>query len=227
DSVEFSATRSTIGPAVASIDGPTGCGSTTESKPDPNVVPGLESRPATGMVASKSNRSLKLLLMIDVRQTDLGREEGAVDLAMESVEIFSGEEQTIEEPLVLAIANTRAARKEPPVDDKKEQVLLLRAPIEKLDRLVNELVSDRDGISGVRFTLINEGPLLRSVESVLLDPKQASYWNVVGESDETFDLWRDELGDQMFVPLSGGTQLGELAAGASPVEMADLLLLVR
>ncbi|MEO1527055.1 MAG: zf-HC2 domain-containing protein [Planctomycetota bacterium] len=199
-------------------------------------VPGEQSKPGEqrstdGMVSSKPVRSLRLLLMIDVRQTEEGRKAGAVDLAMQSVEIVSGEERTIDEPLLVAITKDRTAKEKQDLDAAAERVLLLRAPSKKLDRLVNALVADRDGISSVQHKLIDNAPLLRSVESVLVDPTEvrhpASYWPIVGESEETFGMWREELAET-------GLPLGRDAAQAmssvdnnGPNPMADMLLFVR
>lgn len=192
-------------------------------------------------------RPLRMLMVIEVNQTESGRQVGAFNQALASVNILPGSERQVDDALARAVTHSGTSQSNDTDDlnDQESEVVLLESPVKQLDKLVNSLVANRDGIKTVGFSLVSvddDAPLMRSIESVrTLDPTkirhQGKSFPIVSNSEEVFDAWLNEVGNRNFAPMENG-QAGALiglTTGAvlktgsedGPDPFANILFLVR
>ncbi|KAA5546977.1 hypothetical protein FYK55_00725 [Roseiconus nitratireducens] len=179
---------------------------------------------------------LQSLLVIRVQLTDVGRAADPLEDALASAAIETGAEQPIGDALAGVIPSDDAAQNA--TESEGERVVLLQAPAKKLDRLIQQLIADGNGVASVQFSLISEAPLLRSVDAVrseAIDPTEIRHagksWPIVGGSNPAFDVWSNRLGSRAFIPMDAqtGSKAVRMAAGSDdgPDVMEHLLILIR
>lgn len=196
---------------------------------------------APGEPAGSSNEAmtsntapLQMLMVINVELTETGRDVGAFDQALEKAQIEIGDQRRVNDELARAAVQ--------PGDEASavapRRVLLLESPARKLDRLVNQLVVDQDGVASVGFSAITvnfDAPLLKAIDSVrTADPTEIQHqgrgFPLAGQSAEVFQAWSEELGGRTFVPMSDEATAGavsSMATDSGPDQMANLLFLIR
>ena len=205
-------------------------------------TPSVEDAPATSGADTPETaplvalRPLNMLMVVEIKQSEAGRQTGAFDQALAEIQIAASDERQVDEALARAVAPQADADASA---DQSPRALLLESPATKLDRLVMRLVSDRDGIEAVGFSAISvqlDAPLLRSIESVrTVDPTKIRHQGqivpIVSDADEVFDAWVQQLADRPFIPVRG-EQEAQLISSQPPSEsgpdpMANILFLVR
>ncbi|QEG00975.1 hypothetical protein Mal15_50510 [Stieleria maiorica] len=186
-------------------------------------------------------KPLSMLMVVEIKQSEAGRQTGAFDRALAEIQIMESDERRVDEALARAVVPQPGS--EAPIDEAP-RALLLESPAKKLDRLVTRLVSDRDGIEAVGFSAISvqlDAPLLRSIESVrTVDPTKIRHQGqvvpIVSDADDVFDAWVSQLADRSFIPIQGEQEAQLLSAQApgggqlddnGPDQMANILFLVR
>ncbi|QDV41662.1 hypothetical protein Enr13x_15050 [Stieleria neptunia] len=181
-------------------------------------------------------RPLKMLMVVEIRQTEAGRQTGAFDQALAEIQIAASDERQVDEALARAVAPEADADA---AADDSPRAMLLESPAKKLDRLVTRLVSDRDGIEAIGFSAISvqlDAPLLRSIESVrTVDPTKIRHQGqivpIVSDADDVFDAWVNQLADRPFIPVQGEQEAqlisSQPASETGPDPMANILFLVR
>ncbi|WP_182866145.1 anti-sigma factor family protein [Rhodopirellula sp. JC639] len=210
-------------------------------------VPDLDAMPTTpdsqSFVALKP---LSMLMVVEIKQSEAGRQTGAFDRALAEIQIMESDERRVDEALARAVAADPGSEAR---GDAAPRALLLESPAKKLDRLVMHLVRDRDGIEAVGFSAISvqlDAPLLRSIESVrTVDPTKIRHQGhivpIISDADGVFDAWVNQLADRSFIPIQGEQEAkllsapapGGIAAGGNPLDdngpdqMANILFLVR
>ncbi|MDV6032042.1 MAG: hypothetical protein F9B45_18510 [Phycisphaera sp. RhM] len=205
----------------------------TPSVEDAPALSGADTPETAPLVAL---RPLNMLMVVEIKQSEAGRQTGAFDQALAEIQIAESEERRVDEALARAVAPQTDADASA---DQSPRALLLESPAKKLDRLVMRLVSDRDGIEAVGFSAISvqlDAPLLRSIESVrTVDPTKIRHQGqivpIVSDADEVFDAWVQQLADRPFIPVRG-EQEAQLISSQPPSEsgpdpMANILFLVR
>jgi hypothetical protein len=184
------------------------------------------------------SQPLQMLMVIEIEQSEIGRQIGAFDQALAKVQIEVSDEREVDEELARAVANQPENRT---LEGKVERVLFLESSAKKLDLLVNLLSNNPNGISAIRFSAITaeierDTPLLRSIDAVRrMDPTQIRHqgdaFPIVGASDEMFDAWSAQLHDRDFAPIRNemDAQVVKMMASADngPDQTANILFLVR
>lgn len=225
------------GPMLAEVNPTT----QTPSVEDAPAMTGGDTPETAPLVAL---RPLNMLMVVEIKQSEAGRQTGAFDQALAEIQIAESEERRVDEALARAVAPQADADASA---DQSPRALLLESPAKKLDRLVMRLVSDRDGIEAVGFSAISvqlDAPLLRSIESVrTVDPTKIRHQGqivpIVSDADEVFDAWVQQLADRPFIPVrgeqeaqlissqQGGESGGDPSGESGPDPMANILFLVR
>ncbi len=160
---------------------------------------------------------IKAVLVLDVRRSEFGRESQALRRAMRMAKIDSASEKEITEEMV-------NSAKDASLDGGAADatVLFLRAPAKRLDRFINLLVDDREGIQSIAFTIVQDVNILGVANSLReVDPtkvRHAVSWELSSEGGLVDMLARDLEGMEAFAALdkmTAKTGVSSAAAGLS------------
>ncbi|MCA9135113.1 MAG: hypothetical protein KDB00_00095 [Planctomycetales bacterium] len=203
--------------------------------PQKNVGESPETLPPNAVRVAA--RPLRMLMVIEINQTESGRAIGAFDQALANVNIVPANEREVDESLARAVTKNNVAHSENgnAEDHPAFEAVLLESPVTQLDNLVNLLVANREGIQGVGFSLVSvddDASLMRSIESVRTpDPTtirhQGQSIPIVIDSEDVLDAWINKVGDRSFAPLSEGQAGPIIGMTSGPDPMANILFLVR
>ena len=156
---------------------------------------------------------------------------------MGKVGIESSDEREVDEELVRAVSKHPKSNT---LDRENASVVLLESPAKQLDKFVNHLIADREGIEGIAFSAITveqDPSLMQSIESVrTVDPTKIRHQGqsvpLASRAEDVFDTWVGEVGARSFASMrdNGAAQIAHAMVGGGdngPDQMASILFLVR
>lgn len=179
---------------------------------------------------------LDALMVIEIKQSETGRQIGAFDQVLASVQIEASDERAVDDQLAKAATTNTGADT---VDQPAGRILLLESPVKKLDQVVSRIFSDRKGFESVRFSLISvdaDASLLRSIDSVRTDDptkvrQEGQVVPIVGHSGEVFNAWVSQVQNRLFIPVDGAQEARALKPASlsenGPNPIANILFVVR
>lgn len=190
------------------------------------------------MVSSTSRQTeprtqLGVILVVDIEQTDQGRQADTVKAAMRAVGIGAASQKRVTEDVVGIVGDV-----DPSAADADADILYLQVSAKRLDRLVMTLVADEQNIQGVRFLLAEDAPILRFASSLQpVDPTEiqhAGAWQLAGDSQPWVGaITQDLVGRPDYLPIDSTTAQAGAASMMSqpksggPDVMSQILLLIR
>lgn len=190
------------------------------------------------MVSSTSRQTeprtqLGAILVVDIEQTDQGRQADAVKAAMRAVGIGAASQKRVTEDVVGIVGDV-----DPSAADPDAVIMYLQVSAKRLDRLVMTLVADEQNVQAVRFLLAEDAPILRVASSLQpVDPTEiqhAGAWQLAGDSQQWVGAITDDLvGRPDYLPIDSTTAQAGAASMMSqpksggPDVMSQILLLIR
>lgn len=153
---------------------PQNADSIAEARPEPNL--------------NKFKDKVLPVMVVDVRQSEEGRQNNAVGLAMAKSGIKPADEKQINHNIV-------GIQKNLVKEDSGVSVLYFMASGKKIDNFINSMVADLDNFQMVGFSLTLDAPILNIAKR--LNPKKVRHtWNLTDDSGNSLQLLVQELGNQ-------------------------------
>lgn len=142
-----------------------------------------------------------LVLVVDVRQSDEGRDSNAVGAAMVKAGIKPADERKIDESIV-------GFGKKLVEEDQSVSVLFVEDAGKKIDNFINAMVADLDGIESVGFSYAADAPIIGLVNELKkIDPtmvRHGASWQLTDEEGNGLQLLAQELGSRDFSEIKRG-----------------------
>ncbi len=167
----------------------------------------------TDMVAATSNGALMTVMVLDVRRTELGRVTNPIRKALEMASIGDEAQQPVDGKIVSSITSavrelqaSQSLDAAPANEEVTGSVMYIEASAKRIDRFINTLMADRDGIESVGMNLAMDAPLSNVVRSIeAIDAVKIRDSQVVEFSGQLQGTSRElvrHLGKQTFMPWS-------------------------
>lgn len=150
---------------------------------------------------SNLNRSvtqLDVVLVIDVRLTDLGRATGAVRKAMRSSSILQTDSSAVDAGTASVTLVAAGQQENDPVS-----IFFLRAPAKRLDQFYLTLLSDDAGVVSVGMTVATNISIPGTVEKTDVDPVDVQHDGLLQVSDPAMGMQQlgSRLGGLSYLPF--------------------------
>lgn len=187
------------------------------------TAPPSPETPSPDTNAASSGMQIGAILVLDVRLTERGRSERAIELAMAEAELDAESEKELSAELVGHLRRGPAAD----TSDREITLLYLQAGAKKLDRFYLNLLSDPQAVESVGMTLAVDAPILKIVQSIAVDPTTVQHreqsFRLTGE--RATDHLVGELSRLPYVPFDRRAVATPSSSG--PDVPAQILVLVR
>ncbi|QDS95694.1 hypothetical protein FF011L_44940 [Roseimaritima multifibrata] len=176
---------------------------------------------------------LKMVMVYEVSQTELGKANGAVVAALKEAGIDLKARQPVADEVVsyLQEANLVAAEAEAGANGS---ILYVEASGKSLDRFMVSMFADSDNIAGLRWSLAFDPPVVAAVKELeKIDPAKVQH---EGGASTAWQLTRQGAGAENFEFPDGPSRLQPLqrdswkAVGSAPLGpdiQSQVLLLIR
>jgi hypothetical protein len=166
-------------------------------------------------------QALKMLhnnvMVVDVRQTEKGRQSNAVANAMAQAGLQATNEKQINEEIVGFGKGLSQA-------DDSVSVLYLEGPATKLDNFMNRMVLDFDGIEAIGFKMVSDAPIVGVADALarkkmtpdtIRSIRHDVSWRLADDAGNSVQILAGELASQKFKPITrkGKPGLADLIAG--------------
>jgi hypothetical protein len=142
-----------------------------------------------------------LVLVVDVRQSEEGRDSNAVGAAMVKAGIKPADERKIDESIV-------GFGKKLVDEDQSVSVLFVEDAGKKIDNFINAMVADLDGIESVGFSYAADAPIIGLVNELKrIDPttvRHGASWQLTDDQGNGLQLLAQELGSRDFSEIKRG-----------------------
>jgi hypothetical protein len=182
---------------------------------------------------SEQRTQLGAILVVDIEQTDLGRQADAVKAAMQAVGIGAASQKSVTEDVVAIVGDV-----DPSAADADAAIMYLQVSAKRLDRLVMALVADEQNIQAVRFLLAEDAPILGVASSLQpVDPMEiqhAGVWQLAADSQQWVGAVAHDLaGRPDYLPIdrttaqAGAASMMTQPKSGGPDVMSQILLLIR
>ncbi len=177
------------------------------------------------------------IMVLDLKQTAVGRESDSVRAAMRSPGLDAATEKKISEEIVKVAVNAAKAKQ-----DDEVVILYLQASAKSIDRFISTLVADEKGIESVRLALAEDAPTLRIAQAATpIDPtkvQHAGTWQLASEADGLMGTIAHNLQDRTgFLTIDAVTAQagaatvvagqGKAAETNGPDFISQILVLIR
>lgn len=190
-----------------------------------NDVPAIAStQPAATGELSPENQMLlggSPIMVYAVRMTDLGKQNEAVQSALEGAQIGAARREELGDDVASFIKNSNKT----PEKLAKARVLFLQAPLKSLDRFYLNLMEDEEGIASVGMNIAFNAPLGRVADLLAVDPTTVKHDGRVIElmASPVVSQIASELDDLQF---NFNRDLKSRVQNDGPDEMGRVLLLI-
>lgn len=194
--------QSTMGPpAVAPFDHSSFDRSSTVS-----VSPTVRSRPAA-------------VIVLDVRQSDAGRDSDSVRRALAASEISSTNKHPVNRPIAEAATNAAGV-----ASSERVSLMYLEASASKLDNFYLAMLQDSEGIESVSLSLAMDAPIMDSIEELRPEAETVAVTELDGNQEAVEGLVKRV--DQLpFAPLNRDVAKALSLSDQSDVETAVLVII--
>lgn len=178
-----------------------------------------------GMSSGKTSNRLSILMVLDVRRTDLGRSEQSVRRAMRLASLTASSQHDISEGLAESAASAVGVSV-----DESVGLMFLEGPSKKIDDFYLNLFKDEAGIASVSFALAMDAPMLAKIDEGRVDPTTIRH-----DGNGSVELVGDQEMLGAFIGQLDALNFSEMERDASlsmplsngPDELAQLLVVIR
>ncbi|WP_146534225.1 anti-sigma factor family protein [Rubripirellula reticaptiva] len=154
-------------------------------------------------LASNLQLSNSPLMVVNIRETELGRARGAFRKSLRSAGIAQLEPQDVQASLQDAAVKAATQGNA----DDRVSVMYLRTTGKKFDQLHVQLLADEQGIESLQLSVTDDVKLLQKFQDAANEPHAIRHSNLVwlaSDSDATQAVSRD-LGNLQFLPMPAGS----------------------
>ncbi len=187
------------------------------------------------MVSSTPRRNrLSAILVVDIKQTEQGRQNDVVNAALRAVGIGAASQKSITDEVVGIAKDV-----DPAGEDSDATLMYLQVSAKRLDRFVLTMVADQQGVESVHFILAEDAPILGVAQSLQpVDPTEVQHagaWQLATDSDQWVGaIAHDLAGRADYLAIDSNTaQAGAASMMSQPPKsggpdfMSQILLLIR